>query len=145
MIDVRLLRDAISSHAQGYYNQWGVNLHDFMSLPGIAEHIAYKYYDAKAPPIYSFGKMFGDLNAEIRSQLYGGMVMVFHRLICLDHTETNFPESAYKAANNEEFKLLSFLDFNSLYPKGFSQSLPCGPGILFEKRGSQFKPKSLNW
>jgi len=37
-----------------------------MSLPGVAEKIAYKFYNEAAVPIYSFGEKFKKYNQEIR-------------------------------------------------------------------------------
>ena len=53
---------AIISYAAGFYNQWGINIHDSMSLPGVAEKLAYIHYDETCVPIFSFGENFKKYN-----------------------------------------------------------------------------------
>ena len=83
MNDTRLLRSSIENYAAGFLQDWNTNIHRFKSLPGIAEAIAYKFYNPESPAIYSFGQKFAKYNKEIRDQLHGGMTMVFHRMIDL--------------------------------------------------------------
>ena len=85
-------------------------------MPGIAEHIAYKYYADDACPIYSFGPKFSFLNEQIREQLLGGMTMVLHRMIELksDPDNRTLPESVYLTPNGDRYESLVQLDFNSL-------------------------------
>ena len=69
--DCRLLCSSIIKYAEGFLQQWNVNIHQSMSLPGVAERIAYKYFNPKSPPIFSFGEKFGLYNKQIRQQLHG--------------------------------------------------------------------------
>jgi hypothetical protein len=118
--DCWLLQEAIESYGNGFLTDFGVNVHNFMSLPGLAQHIAFKFYDEKAVPIYSFGKDFELYNKEIRQNLDGGLCMVFHRMMVVG--EQNFtrqngeelPENALKAPNGKYFKRISSFDFNSV-------------------------------
>ena len=74
--DVIILEKCVTAYAKGFYNDWGVNIHDKMSLPGVAQDLAFRYYDANATAIYSFSKNFTDYNREIRKNLLGGMTLV---------------------------------------------------------------------
>jgi hypothetical protein len=65
--DCHLLCESIDAYGTGFLNEYNVNVHSFMSLPGVAEHIAYKFYDENACPIYSFGPQFKKYNEEIRA------------------------------------------------------------------------------
>ena len=73
--DVILLEACITSYAQHFYDTWGVNIHDKMSLPGVAQDIAFRKYDESATAIYTFGKNFKHYNDLIRKQLHGGMTL----------------------------------------------------------------------
>ena len=54
--------EAIVNYAEGFYNQWRINIHDSMSLPGIAEKLAYMNFDETCAPIFSFGGIFKNYN-----------------------------------------------------------------------------------
>ena len=148
--DCWLLLKSIEAYSKGFLNDFGVNVHKFMSLPGLAQHVAYKFYDTKAAPIYSFGESFSLYNQDIRNNLDGGLCMVFHRMMVVG--QQNFlrengeplPEAALKTPNGEYFQRITSFDFNSLYPFALKQELPTGPGLLFEKRGNQFKMRSMH-
>ena len=56
---------AIVCYAEGFFTQWKINIHDSMSLPGIAEKIAYLNFDDSCAPIYSFGGIFKKYNEGI--------------------------------------------------------------------------------
>ena len=73
--DVILLDKCIKKYAKGFYDSWQVNIHEKMSLPGVAQELAFKYYDDDATAIYTFGKKFKDFNEQIRKQLHGGMTL----------------------------------------------------------------------
>ena len=45
-----------------------------IKLPGIAERIAYDFYDEQAFPIFTFGAKYKDLNIQIRDQLIGKLI-----------------------------------------------------------------------
>ena len=76
------MAQAINKYAHGYEQSFGVNIHNFISLPALAQGLSLKYYDETSAPIYSFGKNFGWLNEQIRQQLTGGMCMVFKVSVC---------------------------------------------------------------
>ena len=40
--DCRVLRAAIEKYAKGFLDQWNVNVHRFMSLPGVAQDLGSK-------------------------------------------------------------------------------------------------------
>ena len=119
-----------------------------MSLPGIAEFLAYKYYNKDAAPIYSFGQKFSKYNKQIREEgLTGGICIVFCRMLIAGINQTmeiNYPEAAYKAKNGEFYKSIRSFDVNSLYPFVFQGVLPTGPGIAYEKTGSSFYLTSMH-
>ena len=73
--DVILLDKCIKAYAKGFFDSWGVNIHENMSLPGVAQKLAFQFYDEEATAIYTFGKKFQKYNEEIRSQLHGGMTL----------------------------------------------------------------------
>ena len=91
-------------------------LKKIFKLPGIAEDIAYQFYNEEASPIFSFGSKFGFLNEQVREQLTGGMCLVLHRYISLksDPEDRLLADSAYLAPNGEPYESLLQLDFNSL-------------------------------
>ena len=118
--DCWLLQKSIKAYSSGFLNDFGVNVHKFMSLPGLAQHVAFKFYDKTAAPIYSFGRSSQDYNKEIRKNLDGGLCMLFHRMMVVgeqNYTRENcapLPEAAIKAPNEEVFQRISSFDFNSV-------------------------------
>ena len=139
---------SIDHYADGFLSQWGVNVHKFMSLPGIAEFLAYKYYNENAAPIYSFGQKFSKYNKEIREDgLIGGICVVFCRMLVAGiapAVHKNFPQAAFQGKNGELYRSIRCFDVNSLYPFVFQGVLPTGPGIAYEKRGSSFYMTSMH-
>ena len=73
--DVILLVRCIKAYAAGFFRSWQVNIHEQMSLPGVAQYLAFRYYDEKETAIYTFGKSFKTYNDQIRQQLHGGMTL----------------------------------------------------------------------
>ena len=67
MNDCHLLCSSIEAYGQGFLADFGVNVHKFMSLPGVAEYVAYTNFDEDSAPIYSFGQQFKKFNEEIRA------------------------------------------------------------------------------
>ena len=119
MLDCKLLIQSIENYAEGFLTEWGMNIHDCISLPTLAQRLAFEMYNPEAYPIYSFGSKFGFLNTEIRSQLYGGMCQVFHRLQKVrpePYTEGEMvlPKSVYCSPDGNQLKKMEFYDFNSL-------------------------------
>ena len=78
-----VLSEAIRKYAAGYEESFGVNIHDYVSLPSLAQSIAFKFYGDNCAPIYSFGQEFGWINEEIRDHLIGGLVMVFKEKVLI--------------------------------------------------------------
>lgn len=78
-----VLGEAIRKYAAGYEESFGVNIHDYVSLPSLAQSIAFKFYGDNCAPIYSFGQEFGWINEEIRDHLIGGLVMVFKEKVLI--------------------------------------------------------------
>ena len=74
--DVILLVRCIKAYAAGFFRSWQVNIHEQMSLPGVAQNLAFRYYEEKETAIYTFGKNFKNYNDQIRKQLHGGMTLV---------------------------------------------------------------------
>ena len=66
------------------------------------------------------------------------------RLISLGPETPDYPKAAFYAANGEQYKYLDFQDFNSLYPFVLQNTLPCGPGILFNRIGDKFLMTPMN-
>ena len=119
MLDCKLLILSIEKYAEGFLAEWGINVHECISLPTLAQKLAFKKYDPDAYPLYSFNKKYGFLNAEIRSQLFGGMCMVFHRLQKVrpepfKENEMFLPKSVYCTPDGSLIKNIELYDFNSL-------------------------------
>ena len=118
-LDCELLIQSIEKYTEGFISLWNVNVHDFISLPSLAQYLAFEKYNPEAFPIYSFGNKFGFLNAEIRSQLFGGLVMVFSRLQKVrpepfTEKEMTLPPSVYSSPDGKRLKNIELFDFNSL-------------------------------
>ena len=75
MNDVILLVECVKSYSKGFFDTWGVNIHEQMSLPGVAQDLAFRFYKEKETAIYTFGKNFKIYNDQIRKQLHGGMTL----------------------------------------------------------------------
>ena len=69
-LDTELLQKSIDIYTKGFYNDWGINIHRFMSLPGVAEKLAFKNYPDHCAPIYSFGDKFEKIAVDVRRYLF---------------------------------------------------------------------------
>ena len=107
--DCELLRESIARYSAGFLEDWNVNIHDSMSLPGFAEKMCYEFYDVKSPAIFTFGKSFNGLNKEVRKNLHGGMTMVLHRHISLGPVEIDKPKEVFYADNGERYQRVESL------------------------------------
>ena len=145
MLDVKVLVAAIEKYNDGFLTQWGVNVHDYISLPSLAQDLALRFYAGNAYPIYSFPDSHGFLNQEVRAQLNGGMCMCFSRLQKSggEMNLAKYPPSVYHTPNGQRIQSIESFDFNSLYPTVFQWDQPTGPGIFYRKSGSNFLPESL--
>ena len=119
LIDCKLLSASIEKYAEGFLQSWNVNVHEFISLPSLAQHLALESFSPDAYPIYSFNSKYGFLNEEIRSQLSGGMVQVFNRLqkvkpFSVPIEEDKYPKSVHFTPNGKRIQKIEFFDFNSL-------------------------------
>ena len=74
--DVILLEECIRAYAHGFHESWNVNIHEQMSLPGVAQDLAFRFYKENSTAIYTFGNSFKEFNTQIRQQLLGGMTLV---------------------------------------------------------------------
>jgi hypothetical protein len=83
-----------------------------MSLPGIAEKLAYMNFDEACAPIFSYSERFKKFNEEIRDQLFGGCTMVFKRLVNLGENTGELPKTVHESKTGHKWKKAELLDFN---------------------------------
>lgn len=140
--DCRILAQAIKKHWQGFKEDFDVDLHKKLSLPGISQEIAFKNYDSTMNKIYSIP--IPKIKEDIRKFLNGGICLVLHRLIKLNSSDPNIPESARVAPNGKKYVKIMQEDFNSLYPHAFEDYLPTGPGFFLKKVGNSFRMISMD-
>ena len=130
-LDCDLLCEAMKEFIKLFKNEFGVCLFDKLSLPGIAEKTMWKNYDKKSPKMFSFSQEYGFLNDEIRSKLYGGPTIVFHRHSEID--QTKFSGSVTKVPNGSPNKIIRSYDYNALYAYSMRMSLPTGMPFYYRK------------
>ena len=104
LLDCELLMKSIQNYAAGFQEDWNINIHDSMSLPGFAEKLCYRFYDDLSPSIFTFGKSFREFNNEIRKNLNGGMTMVLHRHASLGPIEEDKPREVFFTDSGEKYK-----------------------------------------
>ena len=145
-LDVSPLVESIKVWFSGFYAVFGIDPYDCQSLPSMAQKAMMKLYDTKSPALFSLPKKGDELTKLFRQNCIGGLVSNPHRMITMDPTLKNTsPEAAYTAPNGDEYSALIAYDFNSLYPWGLLQEMPCGPGVLWQlnKDGKSFWKKSM--
>lgn len=142
LVDCRILSDAVKNHCEGFSKDFGVDLHKRLSLPGVAQEIAFRNYDETMNKIYSIP--IPRIKEDIRKFLNGGICLVLHRLIKLNCSDPEVPKAARQASSGKEFKAIKQLDFNSLYPYAFEGDLPTGPGFYLKKIGNSFRLISMD-
>ena len=139
-MDVLPFLDAIQNQFNAFYELFGQNLMDFLSLPGCAQKICYNFFDKQSPLICSFNKDI--IRKDFRGQLYGGLSNVYHRYLNL--RDDTGPLAGRFAPNGDKFSYFCFFDFNSLYLWCQSQPLPTTPGILWQKTHRQLRKSILS-
>ena len=93
---------------------FGVNVLEKLSLPGVSEEIMWKHFDREVyPPLITIGEKFGYVNKTTQENILGGPAIVFHR-----HATTSirgdFPQAAYTTPNGDRIRSIFGLDFNAL-------------------------------
>lgn len=134
LTDTDLLSACINSIAEKYAEKFNVGIHRDLSISKIAERIAFMMYDQTAPPIYSIPRTEPEFYEDCRKNLYGGMVQVLHRAVCLNGPADYIPKAATNAPDGNPYKCVVSLDFASLYPHVSRGEISCGPGMIFKPR-----------
>ena len=113
-IDVELLKEAFESYTKLHFNEFGLDIHQFVSLPAISQSVAYSKFDTSSPPFYSVPRKFNEISELFRSKMRGGICMVFHRMIALNCIDADLPDAAKLSRINKPWKKLIQWDCNSL-------------------------------
>jgi hypothetical protein len=77
-MDVIPFLDAIQNQFNAFYELFGQNLMDFLSLPGCAQKICYNFFDKTSPLICSFNKEF--IREDFWGQLYGVLIIFMFKV-----------------------------------------------------------------
>jgi hypothetical protein len=131
--DVRILHASIKSFAGKYRDKYKINIHNDLSIAKCSQRLAYKFYDKDAPPIYSCPPSHAFYFRDLRKSLSGGICQVLHRAINVNGSNQgdHIPRAACVGDNGEAYKMLTVLDFNSLYPCIARQEIFTGPGLIY--------------
>ena len=137
LLDVTPLALALENCFRSYSEFFDVDPMLSHSLPGMAQSAMFKNLDPNSPLLFSIPNKNKEISELFRENVLGGLVNCFSRH-ATTNSEGNYPERAKKTANGENIKTLLFLDFNSMYLKCQDQSMPTGPGLLWQrKKGSE--------
>ena len=133
LLDVSPLASALENCFRSYSNFFNVDPIISSSLPGMAQMAMFKNLSPDSPLLYSIPDKFKEVNQLFRENVLGGLVNCYSRHATTD-SESNYPERARKTKNGEDIKTIIFLDFNSMYLRCQDQPMPCGPGIVWERK-----------
>ena len=133
LLDVSPLATALENCFRSYSKFFDVDPMISSSLPGMAQTAMFKNLDENSPLLYSIPEKFKSVNDIFRENVIGGLVNCYSRHATTDST-SDFPERARKTENGDNITTISFLDFNSMYLFCQDQKMPCGPGLLWERK-----------
>ncbi|CAG5111063.1 Oidioi.mRNA.OKI2018_I69.chr2.g5399.t1.cds [Oikopleura dioica] len=142
LLDCRLLLKSINAYAEGFLQEYGIDIHKKLSLPGLAQQIAFDKYDPDCQNIYSIP--VPELKNDVRKHLNGGICCVQHRLLAINSEDQTLPEAARRAPNGKKIMFIDQQDMNSLYPFTLQNDLPTGPGFHLKKIRKKFKLFSMD-
>ena len=137
-LDVLPLAKAIENSFKNFFEIFKIDPEWCISLPKYAQMCMFSHYDPESPYCYSFCPKNSEIRKLFRSNLLGGLVNCFHRLIDLSG-RPGLPKAAQYAPNGDRFTNCTFLDFNSLYLYSQLLPFPGTPGILWQKRQNYFQ------
>ena len=168
--DCLLLQQSWTKYIDSFYQYFGVDVQGTVSLSSLAQLILFRNFPEDTLPIVTFNEAYTWLSKDVRSNLYGGLACVFHRIgIRIFYNIANFlqknfnkkivdspirhaecrmhPEYTHAASflpNNSRVKIIEVFDFNSLYPSVMKNCLmPCGPGTIYRNVGSDYEIEFL--
>ena len=100
-----------------FFEQFGLSLLNYWSIPAASLQILFKYYDNTLNSPYSFGCLYPEIPSMIRKDGYkGGLATPLNQR----HAEANgdcekYPDYVTRTPNNEKITLLTVKDVTSLY------------------------------
>ena len=126
-LDTAPLAHAVNNSFGNFFKIFGLDPSFCVSLPKFAQQCMFRSYTQSDSLCFSFGKNQSEVRELFRTNLTGGLVNCFHRLIDLSG-RPNMPEASQIAPNGDPFSSLMFFDFNSLYLYAQKLPFPATPG-----------------
>ena len=144
-IDTKLTTGAFTKMVKVFKNQFGENLLDYPSLPGVAYKILWRHYSIKVNKPYTFSPQYGWIAKEIRDYaIQGGLCVPIHRHVEVGGSSTEYPDSVYYAKDGRRYEELIGVDAANLYGFSISEPLPGGHGIYYKRlTGGKFSRKFM--
>ena len=112
-LDTISLVQAFEKYIDSFLNNFNCNPNDFITLPGLAEHVMWSKFNADKYSAYTVGEKFGHINRLIRNNLMGGLSCVFARHIEVGPSAISFNRNVTTAKNGHPFDRIVAMDANS--------------------------------
>ena len=137
--DVEVLKEALLKFCGLFKSNLNINPLDFLSLPGLAETVLWRYFDETVGSPFSLRER--ELNELIHEHNFGGATIILgerHQEINVDKSDREYSSKVYTTPNGETITELRSWDFNNLYGHGIRMRLPVGRAIHYRLRGEFF-------
>ena len=99
-LDVKPLAKAIENYFNNFFGIFEIDPEWCISLPKFAQMCMFRFYNTETPFCYSFSSKNSEIRELFRSNLLGGLVNIFHRMIDLSG-RPNLPRAAQYAPNGD--------------------------------------------
>ena len=155
--DTEILAKAFQNYCDKFWETFKVNPLEYFSLSQMSESIMFSEFDVTVNRPYSLAN--GSVNAEIRENQRGGLVIIFHKHAIANPSPIEmllYDPVVWSLRNGQIIRKIVCFDFNALYAAAMRHFLPTGYGFLYTretkgfrwscmKKVSGFSLESLEW
>ena len=138
--DTEILAKAFENYCDKIWETFGVNPLEYFSLSQMSERIMFSEFDCTVNRPYSLAD--GTVNAEIRENQRGGLVIIFHKHAIANPSPIEmilYDPAVWSLRNGQIIRKIVCFDFNALYAAAMRNFLPTGYGFLYKKEENGFR------
>ena len=137
--DCDILKQALLNYCELFKSNLNVNPLDFLTLPGMAETVLWRYFDETIGSPFSIRER--EINELIHKNNLGGATIIIgerHQEINVDQIDRTHAEKVYTTPNRKTITCIRSEDFNNLYGHGKRMAMPVGKAKHYKRRGDKF-------
>ena len=137
--DVNVLQEALLKYCLLFKTNLNINPLDFLSLPGLAETIMWRFFDESKGSAFSLRER--ELNELIHENNFGGATIILgerHQEINVPNADRIYADKVYVTPNGEIICEVRSWDFNNLYGHGIRMPMPVGRAMHYKLNGDFF-------